>query len=119
MEKDVAVFRPQDVLLLGRVGGTQWAGENGFAVNNSQPGTRIFYWLKSAPKGTVTITITDAAGVETMELRGVTNNAGLNVVTWNGRLNRLPVAGDYRVVLKVGDKEYTSSVKVVEAYLNK
>lgn len=119
MEKDVAVFRPQDVLLLGRVGGTQWAGESGFAVNNSQPGTRIFYWLKSAPKGNVTITITDPAGVETTELRGVTNNAGLNVVTWNGRLNRLPVAGDYRIVLKVGDKEYTSSVKVVEAYLNK
>jgi hypothetical protein len=49
----------------------------------------------------------------------VTNKAGLNVVPWNGRIDRSSGAGDYRVTLTVDGKDYTQSVRVEPAYLVK
>ena len=61
--------------------------------------------------------MSDPSGKETVELDGTTQK-GINVVSWNGRVRGGVVAGDYRIVVKVDGKEYTSSVKVETARLN-
>jgi len=116
---DVALFRPQDVLILGRVVGGQWDGDGGFATPNSQPGTRIQYWLKQPAKDTPKIVISDPSGKSISELRGVTNVAGLNVVSWSGRVEGGLRAGDYRITLTVDGKDYIQSVHIEPAYLVK
>ncbi len=112
----VALLTPQDVLILGRIGGSQWDGDS-YSVPNSQPGTRVMFHLSAAAKDTPKIVISDASGKRTQTLTGVTNKAGLNVVRWNGRVEGTLVPGDYRITLTVDGKEFTSSVKVVDANL--
>jgi len=110
------LLTPQDVLILGRIGGSQWDGDS-YSVPNSQPGTRVMFHLSAAAKDTPKIVISDASGKRTQTLTGVTNKAGLNVVRWNGRVEGTLVPGDYRITLTVDGKEFTSSVKVVDANL--
>jgi len=112
----VSLFTPQDVLILGRTAGTQWAGNTPFATPNSQPGTRIQYWLKEDAKD-VKLTISSADGSRSVDLRSPGTKKGLNAVPWNGRVEGRLAAGDYRVVLTVDGKEYVGAAKVVEAYL--
>jgi photosystem II stability/assembly factor-like uncharacterized protein len=112
----VALLTPQDVLILGRIGGSQWDGDS-YSVPNSQPGTRVMFYLAAAAKDTPKIVISDASGKRTQTLTGVTNKAGLNVVQWSGRVEGTLVPGDYRITLTVDGKEFTSSVKVVDANL--
>ena len=116
LEAPAAVFQPQDVLILGRTNPLSWSGDESWAVQNSQPGTKIFYWLKEAAEK-VEIVISNAAGTETFSVVRPPSAAGLNSVRWNGRVGRGIEAGDYTVTLRVGDKEYKTSAKVVEAYL--
>ena len=112
----VSLFTPQDVLILGRTGGTQWAGNTSFATQNSQPGTRIQFWLKEDVKE-AKLTISSADGSRSVELRNVPTKKGLNSVPWNGRVEGRLAAGDYRVTLTVDGKDYVGSAKVVESYL--
>lgn len=116
---EAALFEPQDVLLLGRISNPDWTGEQGYRASNTQPGTRIMFYLKAAAKDTPKLVVSDAAGKTSVEIRGVTNKAGLNVVSWNGRLDRGSNAGDYRVTLTVDGKDYVQSVRVEPAYLVK
>jgi hypothetical protein len=117
--EDVSLFRPQDVLMLGRVVGGSWDGDGGFSTPNSQPGTRIQFWLKQPAKETPKIVISDPSGKSSSNVLGVTNFAGLNVVTWNGRVEGGLHAGDYRITLTVDGKDYLQSVHVEPAYLVK
>ncbi|MBC8065395.1 MAG: hypothetical protein H7Y17_11225 [Chlorobia bacterium] len=113
--KDVFVCKPQPVYNMGRMAGTPWDGDSVFLSSNTQPGTSIYYWLKAKPTGEVKVSVQDAAGVQITELTG-TANEGLNSVRWNGRArNRIADPGDYRVVVTVGGKEYTTSIKVDKA----
>jgi len=107
-DKDVFLCHPQPVYNMGRMTGAPWDGDAVYQAQNSQPGTNVFYWLKTKAAGDVSVEITDAAGNRVANLSG-SGEQGLNVVRWS---NRNRPAGDYRVVLKVGAKEYYSSVKV-------
>lgn len=112
MAKDVVALKPQTVYLLGRVGNPWFGGDSLLLVPNSQPGTKIFYFLKQPVTGDVKVKISSADDTQSQTFDG-TNNAGLNGVAWNGRLdNRLVSAGDYRVVVTAGGKDYVTSVKV-------
>jgi len=111
--KDVFLTKPKDVLLLGNTPGQGWDGDAVFQSPNTQPGTQIMYFLKKDAPGTVKVTVSDVTGEAVSELSGVTGKAGLNSVYWNGRVRgRLASAGDYRVTLTVGGKDYISSVHV-------
>jgi len=113
--KDVAVFQPQDVLQLGRISRGMYDGDQNFMSPNSQPGTRIYYHLKQPVKGDVQVIVSDVSGANTQSYTG-TNEAGLNVVEWNGRIEgRVAAPGEYRVTVKADGKEYTTSVRVVDA----
>jgi photosystem II stability/assembly factor-like uncharacterized protein len=116
VESDAAIFPPQDVLLLGRTNPLSWAGDEPFAVQNTQPGTTIQYWLK-ADASDVKLSISNADGTQTYDFPRPSAKAGLNAVRWNGRLGRLQEAGEYSITLTVGGKSYRSSVKVVDAYI--
>jgi photosystem II stability/assembly factor-like uncharacterized protein len=119
LAEEARIFAPQDVLDLGRIGGSQWNGTASFLTPNTQPGTRIHYWLKEAAKEAPTLVITSPSGTERAAIRDVPNKAGLNVVTWNGRIGGQIRPGDYRATLTVNGKEYVTSVKVVPAGLTK
>ncbi len=111
LEKDVVVPTPQDVLLMPRSGGGGWEGDRYFVAPNSQPGTRIAYYLKKAAKD-VTVVVSDIKGERTQEYAG-SSDAGINVVTWSGRLDgRMVLPGDYKITVKVDGKEYVSAVHV-------
>lgn len=114
LDKDVVVTTPQDVLLMPRSGGSGWEGDRFYISQNTQPGSRIMYFLKRAAKN-VTVTISDIKGDHTMEYDGGSEQ-GLNVVGWSGRLDgRLAAPGDYKVTVKVDGKEYVSAVHVENA----
>ncbi len=111
LDKDVVVPTPQDVLLMPRSGGGGWEGDRFFVAPNSQPGTRIMYYLKKAAKD-VTVIVSDIKGDRTQEYTG-SSDPGLNVITWSGRLDgRMAPQGDYKVTVKVDGKEYVSAVHV-------
>jgi hypothetical protein len=114
IEKDVVLTKPQDILLLGRQSRLINVGEGYHLSPNSQPGTRIYYYLKQAAKE-VKITISDAGGVRKQEYTG-SSKAGLNMQEWAGRLGGTMVEpGDYRVVVNVDGKEFSTSVHVERA----
>jgi photosystem II stability/assembly factor-like uncharacterized protein len=111
-DQEVALLKPQDVLMLGRIAGEQWDGDAGFDSPNTQPGTRIMYNLKAPAGSTPKIVISDPSGASSVELKNATNVAGLNVVPWNGRVEGRLAPGDYRVTLTVNGKDYVTSVRV-------
>lgn len=111
-KQDVAILRPQDVILVGKVEDLGWQGDRTFVAKNTQPGTRIFYWLAKDQPGDVKIVISDPTGKSTTDVTGK-GTAGLNFATWNGRLGKAPEPGTYKVSLTVGGKEYVTTVTVV------
>ena len=111
LDKEVVVPTPQDVLFMGRTSGSTGEGDRYYVSPNTQPASRISYYLKKAAKD-VTVTVSNIKGDRTQEYTGGTE-AGLNVVTWTGRLDgRMAVQGDYKVTVKVDGKEYVTSVHV-------
>jgi hypothetical protein len=112
LDKDLLITKPQDVLLLGRQSRLINVGEGMYLSPNTQPGTRIHYYMAKPVTGDVKVTISDASGNRKQEFTG-TNKAGLNVHSWSGRLDgRLVEPGDYRVVVSAGGKEVSTSVRV-------
>jgi hypothetical protein len=111
---DAFLAKPQNVLNLGFNSGSGWDGDAVYLAPNSQPGTTIFYHLKSEIKGDVTVTVSDVTGTQKIDLKG-TGKPGLNSVVWNGRIAGRLTNGDYRVTLKAGGKEYVTSVRVEPA----
>jgi photosystem II stability/assembly factor-like uncharacterized protein len=113
-EKDVVLTRPQNVLLLGRNRMSIGDGDRVFAATNSQPGTDIAYYVKTAiaEEGKIEITNMNGDSVATLDAPG---KAGLNVVRFNARGRGRLVAGDYKVTLTIGGKEYVTGLKVENA----
>ncbi len=113
--KDVVLTKPAPVYIWGRDSGKQWDGDGIYVSPNTQPGTTIFYYLKEDSTADPVITISDIEGRQIRQLTG-SKKAGLNSVYWSARGGRgasgLNKTADYRVTLKVGDKEYITAVSV-------
>jgi hypothetical protein len=110
-DKDMYLAKPQTIYYLGRAaGGMGFDGDRIWSSPNSQPGTDICYYLKADGTGEATITITDAGGNSIGTVTGPVK-AGLNVARWAVRGRRL-TTGDYKVSVKIGDKEMTNTVHV-------
>ncbi|MBS1708266.1 MAG: hypothetical protein JSS65_06035 [Armatimonadetes bacterium] len=111
MDKDVFLVPPTTAYLLGMTGSPDWEGNNVWYSQNTQPGTLIYYWLKSdTPDKKAKVTITDAGGGPITTLNG-TGNAGLNVVRFTpGR--RGGRSGDFTVTLTAGTKEAKAKLTV-------
>lgn len=105
---DVALLKPQDVIQIGRIEDTSFNGDRKFVAKNTQPGTKIYYWLGKDLPGDVKITVSDLAG-KSIDLTGK-GKAGLNFVSWNGRLGRAGETKEYKVSMTVAGKEYTTTV---------
>lgn len=115
-EKDVVLVAPQDILDLGRIPSRWFPSGEEFGAVNTQPGTQIFYWLKSKAEGGVKVLVKNSAG-QTMGTLDGTGEAGLNRVDFRPPRNRMAGTGDYTVVLQVGGKEYTTPLRMEKAYL--
>jgi len=104
------VAKPQNIYLMGMRTGEPWDGDGVFSIPSTQPGTLIQYYLQKDQPGDVTIHVTNADGSRSQDLTGP-GKAGLNTVRWGARiLGREVVAGDYRVSITIGGKEYTNFV---------
>ena len=112
LKQDVVLMHPQEVLHLQDFFPQEWPGDHVYFAPNSQPGTRIQYYLKTKPKSlSLVISSADGANRETLS---APSNPGLNVVSWVGLLNdRGAPDGEYRLTLTVDGKEYTTSLRVV------
>ncbi len=134
LEAEVHLFQPRaavqwkEDLALSRAvtGNKNWRGQAAPA------GSAITYHLKSAPRGNVTVTITDLGTGEVFRTLEGTATAGLNRVQWDlrgevpeeeeegesgfGGGNDAPLAepGVYGVALSVDGKERSSTVTVLE-----
>lgn len=115
IERDLAVLKPQDVLNLGFTGYQQGDGHRVYLSRNTQPGTTIFYWMKTEVTDAPRITITDVTGRAVAELNG-SRQAGLNRVAWNARTQGrgIVAAGTYKVTVTVGDKSESNTIEVVD-----
>ena len=69
----------------GNLGQKHWTGDN------PPPGALITYHLKSQPVGEVNVTVTDKEGRTLRRMRRVADDAGLNRVSWDLRMDPPPV----------------------------
>lgn len=104
-DKDVFVCDPQDAYDLGRLFGGGYTSFGEFSSANTQPGTTVYYWLKTETTEKVVVSIQDTRGTEIAKLDGK-GTAGLNSVRWRpGARNRARKSADYAVIVKIGEKE--------------
>ncbi len=111
LDQDAFLCKPQNMYLLGY---RQGAGSNGEALwlsPNSQPGTLINYYLKAETTEDVRLIVQAADGTEVMNVAG-RKTAGLSSYPWRPGGQRGVAPGTYSVILRVGTKEYKSSVTV-------
>ena len=105
-------------------------GHKVFVGSNPQYGAIISYYLKEKGKEKVKIIIEDKEGKKIGELEGPAE-AGINRISWNLRYGPPPKTGDeqvrrymrvrgpdvlpgeYKVTLKVSDREYSKTLRVV------
>jgi len=111
-EKDVFLCKPQNLYHLGYVPGRPWEGDQVYASANTIGSCHISYHLKAARTEKVAVLVLDPTGREVANLTG-TGRAGLNRVVWRANRRQAP-AGDYSVVLKIGDAEVARSMVTVE-----
>jgi photosystem II stability/assembly factor-like uncharacterized protein len=132
IDKDVYVFNNKPVNLTnGMFGGGGFPGTGGWVANNRPSIPPVQYYLKDrVSSGEVTVEIYDANNKLVQSIPG-SKRKGINKVYWNLRMIPPKVAtggtkmdnsgffapmvlpGDYTMKLKVGDKEYTSLLKLV------
>ena len=138
IDKDVYVFNNKPVTLTnGMFGGGGFPGTGGWVAGNRPSIPPIQYYLKDrVSSGDVTVEIYDANN-KLVQTIPASKRKGINKVYWNLRMKPPKVAtggakmdnsgffapmvlpGDYTVKLKVGDKEYTSPLKLVHDPLRK
>jgi photosystem II stability/assembly factor-like uncharacterized protein len=118
MEKDLHVAKPQTIYIMPRPAGSMgFDGDRGWVAPNSQPGTDICYYLKADQAGEASITLYDSAGESMATLNGPAK-AGLNVVRWRVPNNRRLATGDYKVTVKAGTLEQSTSVRAEDIALD-
>jgi photosystem II stability/assembly factor-like uncharacterized protein len=137
-EKDVVLFQtPPLVLSMGQFGNGGFPSTGGWMAPNPVSTPPLKYYLKERlSTGDAKADIYDANGKLVQSIPG-SKRKGLNMVSWNLRMNPPKVAtggtkldfsgfvapmvlpGEYTVKLKVGDSVYTSKLKVVHDESNK
>ncbi len=138
IEKDVYFMNTDPITLTtGKFGDGGFPSTGGWNAGNPAGIPPLQYYLKDrVNSGDVKIEIYDAAGKLVQSIPG-TKRKGINKVYWNLRMKPPKVAtggtkidfggfiapmvlpGDYTVKLKVADKEYNSSIKLVHDESNK
>lgn len=110
--KDVFLVNPTTAYFMGYQDSGWTIGDRTFMSPNTVNQARIEYWLAKETTEKVSVVIQTPAGQEVANLTS-TGNAGLNSVNWRiQRRGRAAVDGIFTVILKVGDKEFKTSVKV-------
>jgi photosystem II stability/assembly factor-like uncharacterized protein len=121
-QKEVYFVSPGNVYLLPNAGILRQYLEKqpgGFSPN-TQPGALFYYHLRHDSQSEAQIAITDASGQETYASLTGPAKAGLNVVAWPKRDQRLGIVGsfpihrpgDYSVTLIIDGKEYNRTLHV-------
>lgn len=138
IEKEVHLFdNAPESLRNGKFGSGGFPSTGGWYSGNPSSTQPIQYYLKDRLNtGDVKVEIYDAAGKLVQSMPG-TKRKGVNKVYWNMRMKPPKIAtggsktdfggfiapmvmpGDYTVKLKVGDKEYTNTLKMVHDETNK
>jgi photosystem II stability/assembly factor-like uncharacterized protein len=83
-----------------------------YAAPNPPAGAVIYYHLKAAPAGPVSVVITDASNKVVATLAGATT-AGLHRLVWD--LKPAAAPGEYAVTVKAGERSLTKKVRVEAA----
>jgi photosystem II stability/assembly factor-like uncharacterized protein len=112
-EKDVFLCKPQNMYLLGFVGGSWFGGDREFVARNSHPSADIYYHLKEATTDDVSIGIYTPDD-ELVASLNATGNAGLNKVTWRPSRRARAAGGTYTVAIKIGEEEASVTSITVE-----
>lgn len=138
IEKEVHLFtNAPEALRNGKFGSGGFPSTGGWYSGNPASTQPIQYYLKDRLNaGDVKVEIYDAVGKLVQSMPG-TKRKGINMVYWNMRMKPPKVAsggtktdfaaflapmvlpGDYTVKLKVGDKEYSNTLKMVHDESNK
>ncbi len=135
LAKDVHLFTPREAV--------QWksdprfsravTGSKNFRGETAPDGATIHYWLKQAPSGDLTMTVSSVRTGLVVRTLEPTKDAGLNRVLWDLRSDPPPLPanappqfanrrrvgppvepGVYRVSLTVGEQTFTAEVEVLE-----
>lgn len=110
-EQDVALLDSGTIYGLGKVFRGWFGGDRGWMSRNTQPAGNIYYYLKEATEEKITVEVFDARGRRLANLDGK-GAKGLNMVQWRPNSRQMPDQDEtFRVVMKVGDKEYTSTIR--------
>ena len=138
IDKDVYLMKNDPVTLTnGKFGDGGFPSTGGWNAGNPAAIPPIQYYLKDRVNtGDVKIEIYDAAGKLVQTVPG-TKRKGINKVYWNlhmkppkiasggtkvdagGFIAPMVLPGDYTIKLKVGDKEYDNTIKLVHDEKNK
>ncbi|MFM9910913.1 MAG: VPS10 domain-containing protein [Chitinophagaceae bacterium] len=136
--KEVYVFKNEKVKLTsGNFGGGSLGADGGWEAGNPPSIPPIQYYLKDrVSSGKMVVEIYDASGKLVQSIPG-SNRKGVNKVYWNlrskppktatggskvdfgGFIAPMVLPGEYVVKLKIGDKEYPSSITLVHNDANK
>ena len=135
--KDVILFdHKPEAITMGKYGGGGSPVSGGWWGGNPDDVQPIEYYLKDRATTDVKVEIYDASGKLVQSVPG-SKRKGINKVYWNlrytppktatgstkvdygGFIAPMVMPGDYTVKLKVGDKEYTSTLKMVHNNENK
>lgn len=112
LAKPLYVAPASDVLYLGRTPRGWFGGDRGWAAPNSQPGTLITYHVNGEGAERANIEILRADGTRVAQLAGP-GTKGLQAVPWRPNSAQVP-AGDYSVVVTVGEEKAQGSVKIID-----
>ena len=138
INQDVFLFDNKPLILtMGKFGGGGFPGTGGWVAPNAPSIPPIQYYLKERVSiGDVILEVHDASGKLIKTIPG-TIRKGINKITWDLKMKPPKVAGggtkidfgafvapmvlpgDYTVKLKVGDKEYTKTLKLIHDPKNK
>ena len=137
VEKDVVLFpnKPLEITM-GKYGGGGSPVSGGWHGGNPDHIQPIEYYLKDRATKDVKVEIYDASGKLVQSIPG-TKRKGINKVSWNlrwtppktatgskkmdygGFIAPIVMPGTYTVKLKIGDKDYTSSLQMIHDNSNK
>lgn len=132
LNADVAFLKMPPVPLTRGRYGWAWAEAGHYAGRNPSEEAQIMYYLKDrVTKGNVTLSLYDPQGNFLYEMPG-TKRKGINIVNWDmtmkppkpvkggskldnsGFYGPLLPTGKYKVVLKIGDKSYETTLDLIE-----
>jgi len=126
LDKPVHLFTPKPSRPRQRGGRDGYWGDKFFAVSNPALGAVISYWCRDSGPG-ASIKIENSAG-KTVATLGGGGSAGIQRITWNMQLSKLPDRGEpgaiyvqpgaYKLTLTRGDQTETGLITVLPYSFN-